>query len=125
MLCFGFCAILFLVIKRRGFVKMEVIRPGRTQKGPSKKFKCTGAGNSEGGCGAILRVSEYDLYITTNSCMGEEEDYKTFCCTQCGTETDVKEYSLTPRGKKPSERERRKIAEKNTPPQKPAWEINA
>lgn len=92
---------------------MEVTKPGRVQRGPSKKFKCTGAGNSGGGCGAVLLVSEYDLYTTGSTCLGETDYYKTFCCMQCGTETDVEDYSLTPRGKRLSDAERREIAERN------------
>lgn len=92
---------------------MQIIKPGRAQKGPSKKFKCTGAGNDGGGCGAILLVSEYDIYATASSCLGEVERYKTFCCPQCGSETDIKDFTLTPKGKRPSEEERRKMAEDN------------
>ena len=41
---------------------METIKKGRPQKGWTKKYKCTGAGNKGGGCGAMLLVSQRDLY---------------------------------------------------------------
>ncbi len=91
---------------------MEVIKPGRPQKGWSKNFKCTGKGNNGGGCGAILLVSEYDIYQTESHALNETDYYTTFCCCQCGVETDIEVYGVNPGGKRPSEKERRAIAEK-------------
>ena len=91
---------------------MKVIQPGRKQRGWSKEFKCTGRGNGGGGCGAILLISEYDLYETVDSHQGDNDYFVTFCCSTCGVETDV-EVDIIPNGERPSEAERRKIALKN------------
>ena len=68
---------------------MKVVKKGRAQKGWAQEFTCTGKGNGNGGCGAVLLVEEGDLYQTCNSCMGETEYYTTFKCACCGVETDV------------------------------------
>ena len=69
---------------------MKIIKKGRKQKGWAKKYKCTGNGNDEGGCGAILLVEECDLFQTYRSSMGRDEDwYVTFECLQCGVKTDI------------------------------------
>lgn len=71
---------------------MEVIRKG---VGWSKKVKCTGYGNGGGGCGAVLRIEEGDIYETTNY---ERDGGREFCrtieCPQCGKETDIDFYSV-------------------------------
>jgi hypothetical protein len=86
---------------------MQVLKPGRPQAGWSKEFTCTGAGNRGGGCGAVLLVSEYDLYRTeSHHYDGSSESYTTFCCISCGVETDIKDYSAPIKGKRPSEGER-------------------
>lgn len=69
---------------------MTIVKEGRKQKGWTSEFTCTGAGNGNGGCGAVLLVSEADLYETSGSCMGETDYFTTFCCCACGVETDVK-----------------------------------
>ena len=97
---------------------MEVVKKGREQRGWSKKFKCTGKGNGGGGCGTILLVSEYDFYETSRICYdGSGDTYNTFCCSECGVETDVPSRSKPPelRGRRPSEKERRRIALKLGP----------
>lgn len=69
---------------------MKVIRKGREQKGWAKKFKCTGVGNGNGGCGAKLLVEEGDLYQTISTDYGGGTDYyTTFRCPECGVQTDV------------------------------------
>ena len=68
---------------------MEVVKEGRKQGGWAEKFRCTGDGNGGGGCGATLLVSQVDLYETTLDSVDESELCKTFCCQQCGVETDV------------------------------------
>ncbi len=92
----------------------QVVKPGRVQAGWSKEYKCTGAGNGDGGCGAIILVSGYDIYETSSSCMGESEKYATFCCPACGMETDIK---FPPgdnlKGKRPSPKKRKAIAMAN------------
>ena len=68
---------------------MEIIKPGNPQKGWTKEFACTGDGNGGGGCGAILRISVGDLFHTYRHCRDETDIYTTFCCIQCGVETDI------------------------------------
>ncbi len=71
---------------------MKVIRPGREQKGWAKELECTGKGNGDGGCGAILLVEQDDLLRTGSSAMGERDYYVSFICAACGVMTDTKEY---------------------------------
>ena len=68
---------------------MKVIKKGRKQKGWAKEFRCTGNGNGDGGCEAILLVEEGDLFQTSSSALGEIEYYTTFKCSECGVNTDV------------------------------------
>ena len=90
---------------------MEVVKKGRPQRGWSKEYKGTGAGNGQGGCGAILLISEYDLYQTVSEHYdGSTDCYTTFCCCECGVETDVKDVPVNQKGIRPSEEEREKIA---------------
>jgi hypothetical protein len=71
---------------------MKVIKKGRGQKGWSKEYTCTGNGNGGGGCGAILLVSEGDIYMTSHSDYGGGTDYfTTFRCPLCKVETDIKD----------------------------------
>ncbi len=90
---------------------MKVIKKGRPYAPWSKQFTCTGSGNNSVGCGAVLLVSEEDLYQTSSSSYdGSTDYYTTFCCPCCGAETDVKlpsEVKLL--GKQPSESERKRI----------------
>ena len=73
---------------------MKVIKPGRAQSGWAKRFKCTGAGNSGGGCGAVLLVEHNDLYLTHNYDYGGGHDvYTTFRCCGCGVQTDIERYT--------------------------------
>jgi hypothetical protein len=93
---------------------MKVLKPGRPQAGWSKEFKCTGGGNGGGGCGAKLLVSEYDLYQTeSHHYDGSSDYYMTFCCEQCGVETDINDHSAELKGKRPSEKERKARGLKN------------
>jgi hypothetical protein len=69
---------------------MKVIKKGREQKGWSKEYKCTGKGNDGGGCGAMLLVSDNDIYMTSQSDYTGDTDYfTTFKCPCCGVETDM------------------------------------
>ncbi len=70
---------------------MQIIQPGVTMDTRRVgKFSCTGVGNGNNGCGAVLELSEDDLYGTYNSCMGRFETYfVTFMCPCCGSETDL------------------------------------
>lgn len=69
---------------------MEVIKKGRSQKGWSKETECTGKGNGDGGCGAVLLVSIGDLYKTYSSARDETTTYITFTCPECEVKTDMK-----------------------------------
>lgn len=72
---------------------MKVLQPGTGQKGWAKEVKCSGAGNGNGGCGALLLVDVSDLYQTYSSCMGRDEEWHaTFQCVECGVLTDIKDY---------------------------------
>lgn len=84
---------------------MEVIKKGWPQKGWTSKFTCSGKGNGGGGCGAVLLVSERDLYYThSHHYDGSSETYKTFTCCECGVETDIT-APVIPKGKRPKKSE--------------------
>jgi len=69
---------------------MKIVKEGRPQKGWAKEFKCTGKGNGDGGCGAVLLVEKGDLFHTYRSFMGREEEwYTTFECPCCKVLTDI------------------------------------
>ena len=68
---------------------MRVLEPGRKQQGWAGEFTCTGAGNSDGGCGAKLLVEQRDLFSTIRSSMGESDLCTTFKCCACGVLTDI------------------------------------
>lgn len=83
---------------------MRVIKRGRKQNGWSKKCVCTGLGNGGGGCGATLLVSASDLYQTaSHHCDGSSDYYTTFCCSECGVETDISERPPFWGGRQPSQ----------------------
>jgi hypothetical protein len=67
---------------------MKVIKPGRTQTGWSMRKKCTGGGNGEGGCGALLLVEQADVFRTESHARDETTRYATFECPCCGVLTD-------------------------------------
>ena len=69
---------------------MKVITPGRPQKGWSQEVTCTGAGNGNGGCKAVLLVEQTDLYLTQSHARDETDTFVTFMCSECGVETDMK-----------------------------------
>lgn len=93
---------------------MRVISKGRTQSGWSKQYVCTGFGNGGGGCGAKLLVSETDLYKTSRTYIdGSSDHYTTFCCCECGVETDTSDDPPHVRGSQPSRKEREEIMRKN------------
>lgn len=77
---------------------MKVLKAGREQKGWATEAECTGSGNGNGGCGAVLLVEEGDLFQTSRYSYGEEsaERFATFSCSACGVLTDI------PLGKVPS-----------------------
>lgn len=74
---------------------MKVIKPGRAQKGWATEATCTGEGNGNGGCGAVLLVDESDLFKTfTGANYGGDtrEPVATFACVSCGVLTDLKNF---------------------------------
>ena len=82
---------------------MKVIKKGRPQTGWAKELACTGAGNEDGGCGAILLVEIDDVYETSSTFCGRDRTtYNTFKCPECGVETDIDENIKVPT--KPRER---------------------
>jgi hypothetical protein len=66
----------------------------RNEEGPYKwkqKVYCTGKGNGGGGCGALLEVSDEDIYHTFSYDMyGDCDSFYTIVCPLCGTETDLR-----------------------------------
>ncbi len=85
--------------------QMQVLKKGREQRGWSKEYTCTGKGNGGGGCGALLLVSEYDIYQTSSSDYGGGTDYyKTFSCSECGVETDIVDSSAPVKGSRPQKK---------------------
>lgn len=68
---------------------MKVIEKGRPQKGWAREYKCTGSGNGDGGCGALLLVEQGDLFQTQRNCRDETDYYVTFKCPDCGVLTDI------------------------------------
>jgi hypothetical protein len=71
---------------------MKVLSPGDGRKGWSTKKKCTGSGNGDGGCGAMLLVEQGDLFTTASSHYdGSTDVYVTFKCPSCGVLTDLGE----------------------------------
>lgn len=73
---------------------MKVIKEGRPQKGWAAEHTCSGAGNGNGGCGAILLIEESDLFMTSSTCRDETDYYVTFTCCQCGVKTDPKDIPV-------------------------------
>ncbi len=92
---------------------MKVIKKGRERAGWSRELTCTGAGNGKGGCGAVLLVSEYDIYRTViEDHSGDKEFFCTFFCPECGVETDVDVPPNRAKGKGPTREVREAVAEK-------------
>lgn len=79
---------------------MKILSPG-TNKEWSRECECTGIGNGVGGCGARLLVEADDLYRTSFLYRdGSVDTCITFCCPQCGTQTDI-DKSYVPTHVKP------------------------
>lgn len=76
---------------------MKVIKPGRKQTGWSKEKTCTGKGNGNGGCGAVLLVEQADIFLTHRHVHVEHDVFHTFKCPCCGVLTDFDEFEV-PRG---------------------------
>ncbi len=82
---------------------MKVIKSGDGRTGWAKEFKCTGSGNGNGGCSAILLVEQGDLYRNYNE---DTDHYATFTCPECGCKTNVDVPSSVEIGSKVSTRSR-------------------
>ncbi len=74
---------------------MKLIKPGDGRKEPwQKELTCTGAGNGEHGCGAVLLVEQADLFKTGGGQdrSGADMDvFITFECSECHALTDLKD----------------------------------
>lgn len=71
---------------------MKVIKEGKEGGSWSPQLECTGAGNGNAGCGAILEVSGTDLFHTKRTYVDQAEDhYLTFECPLCNEWTDINE----------------------------------
>lgn len=54
------------------------------------KYLCTGFGNGEHGCGALLLLTKSDLFHTISCSLGQEiTQHITFRCPECGKKTDI------------------------------------
>lgn len=78
---------------------MRVLKPGKAW---TKEVTCTGFGNGDGGCGAVLEVEIEDLFQTSNTDMAGDTDYfTTFRCMECKLLTDILDkdvpHALRPR----------------------------
>jgi len=73
---------------------MKVIKKGSGQKGWAKELECTGAGNGNGGCGAVLLVEQSDIKYTGeingSYCESGDPAYG-FVCPECDHMTDVRD----------------------------------
>lgn len=68
---------------------MKVLKSGSGQQGWAKECTCTGAGNGNAGCGAVLLVEQRDLFKTHSSARDEVTTYITFECPECKQWTDI------------------------------------
>lgn len=70
---------------------MKILTPGKNPgiREWSDEITCTGAGNGNHGCGAVLLVSKSDLYMGASHARDETTNYVMFMCPQCGAETDL------------------------------------
>jgi len=76
---------------------MQILRKGNPNEWEIETV-CTNLGYNETGCGSLLLVSEYDLYITRNY-VDSSKILKTYCftykCPVCGKE-NVLSNSIVP-----------------------------
>jgi|GEM_PF-6506745 len=83
---------------------MQVFKKGKHW---SRKVKCTGNNNGGGGCGAILLITEKDIYeiIDCSRCNNDCHNCRgltVFCCPKCRVETNIRvSRNVVPRGKRP------------------------
>lgn len=55
----------------------------------SMDVECTGKGNGEDGCGAVLRVTQEDVFKNQVRSGNETNTYLTIRCCGCGVMTDL------------------------------------
>lgn len=86
---------------------METKKKGRKQYGWAGDFECTGKGRNVKGCGAILIVSQIDLYPTSQQSVGDSssDHFKTFRCPECFVETNVDGVRAKPLGTRLTEKQ--------------------
>ena len=69
---------------------MKILKKGKPQVGWAIEWFCTGSGNGNGGCRALLLVEQDDVFKTSSSHYdGGTETYCTFRCAECGVWTDI------------------------------------
>src|SRR5437764_762142 len=79
---------------------MKVLKPSDLNNTVWKKVvTCTGAGNNQNGCGALLEINLTDIFLTGGgpdmSGVGEDYDY-TIKCPDCGALTDLPQNTRFP-----------------------------
>lgn len=93
---------------------MKIIQDGLPGGLWSKEVKCTGVGNGNSGCGALLEVQAPDLFHTSSSDYGGGTDhYITFECPCCKSWNDISTMDV------PSGVRYKVLAEPNQVPGKP------
>jgi hypothetical protein len=65
---------------------MKLLKEG---KATSKEVECTGEGNGNDGCGALLLLEEGDLFFTYSHVKDETDRFISFRCLYCGVLNDV------------------------------------
>ena len=73
---------------------MKVLKKGKPQVGWAKEYLCSGSGNGDGGCGALLLVEQDDVFLTIGN-GGRNDKYFTFRCPDCGVWTDLPKSEVT------------------------------
>lgn len=67
---------------------MKVLKEGKGNW--SREETCTGKGNGDGGCGAVLLLEEGDFFYTYSHIKDETDRFISFRCPCCSVLTDVK-----------------------------------
>lgn len=74
---------------------MKVLQSGDPAGAWKEEVKCTGNGNGNNGCGALLEVQAPDLFHTASFDYGGGSDhYITFSCPECNKWTDMKTHNI-------------------------------
>lgn len=69
---------------------MKVLKLGEEGGYWKKEETCTGKGNKDDGCGAVLEVHANDIFLTcTSDYTGDKDYYMTFECPVCNAWTDM------------------------------------